>query len=225
MRASRRTPDYTGAKIGHLTVLRKEGLLWVCQCDCGILANRTTGSLNKLVAANGRARCWKCPVFTGEGRVTHGQSNKRPYIIWGSMVKRCTNPKTAQWKDYGGRGIALDPRWLSFSPFWGDMGATYSDDLSLDRVDVNGNYNKANCAWVPLSHQWRNRRDTVRVQTPDGEMCLSDIAAKVNIPPPTLYTRYHKGYRGDKLVAPRDLRLYRETNRTETITHWPEPWK
>lgn len=80
------------------------------------------------------------------------------YEIWANMVQRCTNANRPDFKYYGGRGIVFDPRWKIFKNFKEDLGTSYEEGLSLDRIDVNGNYCKENCRWVAWEEQSRNKR-------------------------------------------------------------------
>lgn len=74
------------------------------------------------------------------------------------MKERCSNPKHIGWKYYGGRGITVDSRWKDFSEFLKDMESTWFDGATIERKEVNGNYDKDNCCWIPMSQQHINRR-------------------------------------------------------------------
>lgn len=74
------------------------------------------------------------------------------------MKTRCDNPKSTQYPWYGGRGISYDPRWIEFRVFHEDMWVDWAEGLSIDRKDNELNYSKANCRWIPLSDQAKNRR-------------------------------------------------------------------
>lgn len=89
---------------------------------------------------------------------THGMSKERPYHIWQDMRKRCNLRTNSAYKNYGGRGISYDTRWDSFIAFWEDMGDSYNEGMTLERENVNGNYCKENCKWIPLEDQARNKR-------------------------------------------------------------------
>jgi hypothetical protein len=82
---------------------------------------------------------------------------KRPRNIYHCLKQRCTNPKNKDYKYYGGRGIAYDPKWVDFASFWKDMEYGYADDLTIDRINTDGNYYKENCHWIPRNQQQKNR--------------------------------------------------------------------
>lgn len=95
----------------------------------------------------------------------HGMTGTRLYNIWNSMKGRCGNPNNKSYKDYGGRGITVCEEWLiSLLTFYNwAMSHGYSDDLTLERENPNGNYEPDNCCWIPKSEQQENCRNTVYV--------------------------------------------------------------
>lgn len=99
-----------------------------------------------------------CGCATRDANITHGMSATRQYSIWAAMIQRCTNQNHPKWPDYGGRGIRVCEEWRNFSGFWKDMGDGYCEGLEIDRVDVNGNYEKQNCQWATESHNSYNTR-------------------------------------------------------------------
>lgn len=101
---------------------------------------------------------------------SHGGTGTRLYVIWRNMKARCTKSYAAKYKNYGGRGISICNEWLNdFETFrnW-SLSNGYSDDLTLDRIDNNGNYEPNNCRWVSNSEQQHNKR-TNRMITFHGE--------------------------------------------------------
>lgn len=94
--------------------------------------------------------------FGNHNHLKHGLAGTRLYKIWQNMKRRCDSPKAAMYPHYGGRGITYDPAWVKFEAFLKDMGSTYKDDLTIERVDINKNYCKENCKWIPMSEQKNN---------------------------------------------------------------------
>lgn len=123
-----------------------------CVCDCGA---RTSVPLN----AWGRTESCGCLVVdrTREANTTHGLSKSRTYSTWISMWRRCTRPNVKAWPEYGGRGITVCDAWHDFATFLADMGLR-PEGTSLDRIDVNGNYEPGNCRWATASQQNSNQR-------------------------------------------------------------------
>ena len=154
--------DLTNKKVGRLSVLNQHGaqgkqLTWLCRCDCGNTVvvrgdhlregtTRSCGCLGKENRENG-------------ANFKHGGRKTRLYSIWAGMRKRCTNKNCTAYGNYGGRGIKVCKEWKDFSVFrdWA-LKSGYLDSLSIDRINVDGNYEPANCRWATAKMQANNRR-------------------------------------------------------------------
>jgi hypothetical protein len=89
---------------------------------------------------------------------THQKIRRKLYNSWRAMKERCDNQKNKRYSSYGGRGISYDYKWDSFSGFYADMGDSYIEGYTLDRIDVDGDYNKQNCRWATNTEQCYNQR-------------------------------------------------------------------
>ena len=161
-RSGRRPFDLTGKRYGRLHVLTYAGpckerktLQWLCQCSCGERKVVCTPDL-----INNGVRSCGCV----RGRTTHGKRWSVEYQTWSSLKARCLNPNGKSWPDYGGRGITVCDRWRGpqgFQNFLADMGAR-PRGKTIDRKDVNGNYEPGNCRWATKHIQAINKRKNTK---------------------------------------------------------------
>lgn len=127
------------------------------------------------------------------------------YEVWKSMRGRCSRPTDKRYASYGGRGIRVCEEWdRDFEAFYRDMGPRPSPKHSVERRDVNGNYEPANCLWLPIEEQARNRTNN-RVIEHDGQtLCAAEWARKVGISPQHLITRLKQGWSvADAITCPK----------------------
>lgn len=117
-------------------------------------------------------------------------SSKTPtYYVWRSMRSRCLHPSNRSYKHYGGRGIKVCDRWLNnYDAFFEDMGEC-PKGLSLERIDVNGDYSPENCRWATLKEQANNRRNNTPITFNGETMNAAQWAEKLGIGKDTLYRR------------------------------------
>ena len=181
--------DLTGQRFGRLVVLERveDHVLsggysypkWRCVCDCGneidVLAKRLKSNMTKSCG------CYRREVASELEHTTHGDSNNPQYVrlynIWRGMRRRCNCETNSIFHHYGGRGITICQEWNSYVNFktWA-LNNGYNDSLSIDRIDVNGNYEPSNCRWVTAKEQNVNRRNN-RYITYRGETKAATVWA------------------------------------------------
>jgi hypothetical protein len=120
------------------------------------------------------------------------------YRSWDGLIRRCTCSAEPSWHNYGGRGITVCERWLSYENFLADMGPKPSRKHSLDRIDVNGNYEPGNCRWATVNEQQRNRRNNKLVTFGSKTQCLTAWAEELHLPLYTLSQRLNRGWSVEK---------------------------
>lgn len=171
IKASSKKPyiNLIGNRYGRLTVVSLVNDIagtnvptrWLCKCECG---NETTVMGYNLRNGNTRScGCVQREKAAARFR-THGGKGTRLYIIWQHMLRRCNSKSNPAYRLYGGRGITVCKEWHEFELFrdWA-LKNGYADNLSIDRIDVNGNYEANNCRWVTQREQNLNRRNNVRI--------------------------------------------------------------
>lgn len=167
-------------------------LFYKCECDCGVIRDVRKDQLVRGVSKS--CGCLKAEVAAEQIKrlsITHGASQSRTYKIWKGMRKRCNNPSCKQYKHYGGRGIKVCERWGSFESFLADMGEC-PPHLSIDRIDVNGDYSPDNCRWATKKQQMNNTQVQVLLNYRGDVLTIAEWADKLGVPYHRLYQRIFK---------------------------------
>ena len=129
-----------------------------------------------------------------EAAKTHGMTGTPEWFAWRNMRNRCGRPEIRDYASYGGRGITVCERWRSFENFYADMGPRPSPKHSLDRMDVNGNYEPSNCRWATAHEQQVNTRKNVPVTYQGETHTIGEWAYRYGIDRSTLRHRLHIGW-------------------------------
>lgn len=172
--------NLVGQSFGSWTVIKKGpknifGFAhWVCKCQCGKIKNVAENSL-----VHGKSKSCGCIAIRGR----HHESKKtKLYSSWTHMLSRCNNPHAIGYVHYGGRGISVCKRWLTYENFRDDMGPHPGEGYSIDRINNDGNYEPKNCRWATRSQQSSNQQEAKCSEC--GKICRSGAGLR-------LHTRIH----------------------------------
>lgn len=199
-----------GTKYGRLTIIgfehAKRHWMWRMRCDCG---NEKT--LNPSDVKTGKTRSCGC-LHNEAAReraskfTNHVKDNKRLYGIYNGMKKRCYSPKEPRYADYGGRGIVICDEWMDeehgFDNFvaWANKNG-YKDNLTIDRIDVDGDYRPENCQWKTLKEQNNNKRQTLWVEYKGERIQLHKLCEREGVSYDTVHNRiYALGWDVEKAI-------------------------
>lgn len=218
--------DLTGQRFGKLVVIEKYGIaknrqsLWRCKCDCGNMKivmynNLTTKQVKScgcLLKENG------CPP-------KHGLSQTRLYRINRGMINRCYKKQEKDYKNYGGRGIKICSEWLNkengFINFYNwSINNGYKDNLTIDRINVNGNYEPNNCRWATIKEQSNNKRNNHNLTYKGKTYTITEWARILKITYATMLDRTKKNFPEELLfykgkMTKRIRREYEKKNKNQ----------
>lgn len=192
--------DLTGKQFDYLTVLsrsdnrgsnKKPVVMWECYCKCGNIVFVKSHSL-----ITGHTKSCGCK------KIKHGFSNKeRLYQTWKNMRRRCNDPNNKRYAQYGGRGITICPEWSEYINFrtWA-LENGYSDNLTIDRKDVDGNYCPKNCRWADAETQANNVSRNRIIEYNGESMTMSQLAKRLNLTYSALQHRIERGWSIDRIA-------------------------
>lgn len=196
--------EWLGKRFGRLTIVDfahaespYRGWMWVCRCDCGNTRTLIPGDVKQ-----GKTRSCGClhDEVCAEKASKFKYSVKdhpRLYSIYNGIKKRCYSKNEPRYKDYGARGIEMCNSWLNptdgFDNFveW-SLSHGYSEDMSIDRINVDGNYEPTNCRWVSMNEQALNKRDTKWVDYKGEHIQLMVLCDRLGITYDTVHDRIYK---------------------------------
>lgn len=194
----RKLESRIGEKYGKVLILdakwdKKEQKTKVLgRCDCG--SEKWWNNAHDLFS--GKVISCGCHVskITADRNRSHDMSNSAIYKAWAGMKTRATNHKCSYAKDYSLRGITLCERWMKFEEFFKDMGESFREGLTLERVDVNGNYCPENCCWIPASEQPFNQRRSRFLEIDGVRKNITKWAREVGISHKLIDSRIKRGW-------------------------------
>ena len=186
--------EWIGKKFGKLTVVGFERHIsksgekswyWKVKCDCG--NEKYMSPWNITSGKNISCGCVRKSI--GKENKKHGEVNTRLYMIWGRMIERCSSDGE-RYKRYHGRGIKVCEEWKQYKVFskWARLNG-YKDNLSIERINNNGDYCPENCKWIEQPLQARNRSTTFWVEYDGRKMSLAEACELANMPYKTVFAR------------------------------------
>ena len=197
--------DMTGEKHNRLLVVSYFGKdkgrksMWLCKCDCGKKC-----IVDGYKIRTGKTKSCGClsSELAKERLTTHGMSSSRIYSIHNAMNERCFNSNTIEYHNYGGRGITVCEEWKGRKGFenfakWSFENG-YADNLSIDRIDVNGNYEPNNCRWITHKEQCNNTRFNKIIEYQGEKHTLKEWSEILKIPYKRLKRRLDLGWNVEK---------------------------
>ena len=198
--------DLTGKKFGKLTVVKRNGsnkngrALWLCECDCGNTKIVSGNSLlTKLTTSCG---CYNKELVK-KVNSKHNMSYTKLYKVWQGMKTRCYDKNFMYYYNYGGRGITICDEWKNdFSKFyeWA-INNGYEEGLTIDRINVNGNYEPNNCRWITKKEQNDNMNKTIFLEYNGKKQTISQWSKELNITRIALYERIKRGWSAEKALT------------------------
>lgn len=208
---SYKSEDLTGKRFGHIEVIKRlpntserkfrTTVMWLCKCDCGeTLEIKASDLTQKRMISCG---CHKNKKALNMA-IKQNKDNMRLYYIYIDMKRRCNNPNDQYYIRYGGRGIKVCDEWndkYGFASFyeWA-INNGYANNLTLDRIDNDGNYEPSNCRWATHKEQSNNTSFNVKAEYRGEVKSLAEWASQLNLNPNTIYYHYHSGKTIEEIV-------------------------
>lgn len=178
---------------------------WLCKCSCGVIKKVDGQNLK-----SGKSKSCGCLLHENSGpEVRHALSTTKIYWVWSGMKQRCYNPKATGYTNYGARGIKVCDEWKDEPDafFRWAFNSGYAENLSIDRIDNNGDYEPNNCRWVGPGIQANNTRASNRELTFNGvTKSFKEWTIVIGISTRTLHDRLQNNWSEEDIVKPRNYR-------------------
>jgi len=202
-----------GEKFGKLSVVAYHGKdasnhrMWFCECECG---NVKIARGERLLL--GKVQSCGCAVKESGFSRRIDKEFVDLYHRWGSMKRRCCGSGCNSYKDYSGRGITMCEEWKDYNKFrnWA-LSHGYSKKLTIERIDVNGNYCPENCTWIPAEMQPQNTRRNIRITINGITKIAAEWARIAGLEDFIIYERYKRGDSGERLLRRKQVQNRRKT--------------
>lgn len=209
-----KSENLIGKKFGRLVVIAFDEertsdrrYKWICKCDCGNIKSVSGRSLK-----NGYTK--SCGCITRRSY----DAKSRLYHIWIGMRSRCNSPKSDAYKNYGGRGIRVCDEWNNdFEIFqrWAIENG-YASDLTIDRIDVDGDYEPLNCRWITRDEQAKNKRNNNSICIDGDERIIADWERIIGGSQGVIYHRLKSGWTEEKAIGTKVRKTKRRIRCVET---------
>lgn len=215
--------DLIGQKFGRVLVVSKAKnrngkVYWSCYCDCGKRFETLTSSLTC-------GKTTSCGCYRHEreieANIKHGKRNTRIYRIYHGMKNRCYNSQIPKYKNYGGRGVKICDEWLGENGFinfynWA-IESGYDNTLTIERIDVNGNYCPKNCKWITEKEQAKNKTNNIYIEIDGRKKILSEWCKEFNIRYGLVHGRISKGWNAIDALTKQKSGLHEYKGRQLTL--------
>ena len=198
--------DLTGKRFGRLNIVSYKGndkygrATWTCKCDCGSTKIILGSSLTHGYTTS--CGCYNREILRNK-QLKHDKSNTKLYKVWQAMKTRCYNENFIYYSNYGGRGIKMCDEWKNnFAAFcsW-SIANGYEDGLTIDRINVDGNYEPSNCRWITRTQQNNNMRKNIFIEYNGKKQTITEWATELNLNRTALYYRIKRGWDAEKALT------------------------
>lgn len=222
--------DLTNKRVNKLRVMRRvenvgKQPAWLCRCDCG-----TEKTILGMHLRAGKPVDCGCGYVERQraSHVRHGMTDTPEWKSWKAMLDRCLNENHPSWEHYGGRGIKICKRWLTFENFYADMGSRPAG-YSLDRIDNSRGYSPANCRWATDHEQQNNRRSNVHLTLDGKTKTLKEWATHFGVDYAVAKYRHARGQPPSEIFAASSRKKYGRliefNGKSKTITQWAKHYR